>query len=81
MVSTSDEAATAYGLIAETIEYPEDRSWVAFTLRPQARWHDGKPITAEDVIFTFDILKSKGAPQYAAYWQDVPRRRSSASAR
>ena len=71
MFSTNDEAATSYGLIAETIETPKDRSWAIFTLRPQARWHDGKPITADDVVFSFDILKSKGAPQYAAYWQDV----------
>ncbi len=66
-----DEAFTAYGLIAETIEWPEDRSWVAFTLRPQAKWHDGTPITPEDVVFSFDILKSKGRPNYAAYYADV----------
>ena len=71
MFSTNDEAATSYGLVAETIEYPKDRSWAVFTLRSQARWHDGQPITADDVVFSFDILKSKGAPQYAAYWQDV----------
>jgi microcin C transport system substrate-binding protein len=71
MFSTNDEAATSYGLVAETIEYPKDRSWAVFTLRPQARWHDGQPISADDVVFSFDILKSKGAPQYAAYWQDV----------
>ena len=58
--ASRDEASTEYGLIAETVEWPDDRSWVAFTLRPQARWHDGSPITVEDVIFTFDILKSKG---------------------
>jgi microcin C transport system substrate-binding protein len=69
--SSRDEASTEYGLIAETIEWPEDRSWVAFTLRPQARFHDGSPITVEDVIFTFDILKSKGAPNYAFYYHDV----------
>ena len=61
--TSRDEASTEYGLIAETIEWPEDRSWVAFTLRPQARWHDGTPITVEDVIWTFDILKAKGLPQ------------------
>src|SRR6185437_1202851 len=66
-----DEAFTVYGLIAETIEWPEDRSWVAFTLRPQAKWHDGTPITPEDVVFSFDILKSKGRPNYAAYYADV----------
>ncbi|TAJ39754.1 MAG: ABC transporter substrate-binding protein [Reyranella sp.] len=69
--NSRDEASTEYGLIAETIEWPEDRSWVAFTLRPQARWHDGSPITVEDVIFTFDILKAKGSPNYAFYYHDV----------
>ena len=66
-----DEAFTVYGLIAETIEWPDDRSWVAFNLRSQARWHDGTPITPEDVVFSFDILKSKGRPNYAAYYADV----------
>ncbi|SKA02144.1 microcin C transport system substrate-binding protein [Enhydrobacter aerosaccus] len=66
-----EEAFTAYGLIAETIEWPEDRSWVAFTLRAQAKWHDGTAITPEDVVFSFDILKSKGRPTYAAYYADV----------
>ena len=69
--ASRDEASTEYGLIAETMEWPDDRSWVAFTLRPQARWHDGSPITVEDVIFTFDILKAKGAPNYAFYYHDV----------
>jgi len=68
---TNDEAATAYGLLAETIETPRDRSWATFTLRAAARWHDGKPVTPEDVVFSFETLKTKGAPQYAAYWQDV----------
>jgi microcin C transport system substrate-binding protein len=43
------KAFSIYGLIAETIEWPEDRSWVAFNLRPEAKWHDGSPITVEDV--------------------------------
>lgn len=66
-----DEAFTVYGLIAETIEVPEDRSWVAFTLRPQAKWIDGTPITIEDVIWSFDTLKTKGPPLYASYYGDV----------
>jgi microcin C transport system substrate-binding protein len=66
-----DEAFTVYGMIAETIEWPDDRSWVAFNLRPQAKWHDGTPITVEDVIFSFEILKTKGLPQYASYYADV----------
>ena len=69
--NSRDEASTEYGLIAETIEWPEDRSWAAFTLRPQARWHDGSPITVEDVIFSLDILKTKGLPNYAFYYNDV----------
>jgi microcin C transport system substrate-binding protein len=66
-----DEAFTVYGLIAEQIEVPEDRSWVAFTLRPEAKWIDGSPITVEDVIFSFDILKAKGPPMFASYYTDV----------
>ena len=52
-------------------EWPEDRAWVAFTLRPQARFHDGTPFTVEDVIWTFDTLKAKGLPNYAFYYGDV----------
>src|SRR5260370_37609722 len=66
-----DEAFTVYGMIAETIEWPDDRSWVAFNLRPQAKWHDSTPITPEDVIFSFEILKAKGPPMYASYYADV----------
>jgi microcin C transport system substrate-binding protein len=70
-VSSDDEPFSQYGLIAETIEIPADRSWVAFTLRPQARFHDGSPITVEDVIWTFDALKTKGRPFYRAYYAQV----------
>ncbi|MFI4999817.1 MAG: extracellular solute-binding protein [Reyranellales bacterium] len=66
-----DEAFTVYGMIAETLEWPDDRSWVAFNLRPQAKWHDGTPITVDDVIWTFETLKAKGPPHYAAYYADV----------
>ncbi len=71
LAGTADEAFTEYGLIAESIEVPDDRSWVAFTLRPEARWHDGKPITVEDVIFSFETLKTKGHPFYRAYYANV----------
>ncbi len=71
MTGSADEAFTAYGLIAESAEVPDDRSWVAFNLRPEARWHDGKPITVEDVIFSFEILKEKGHPYYRAYYANV----------
>ena len=68
---SSDEAFTEYGLLAETIEWPEDRSWVAFTLRDGAVWHDGKKISSEDVIWTFNTLMEKGHPFYKYYYGDV----------
>ncbi len=71
MTGSADEAFSEYGLIAESLEVPADRSWVIFTLRPQARWHDGQPITADDVLFSFDILRTKGHPQYRFYYQSV----------
>ncbi len=71
MTSSLDESDSFYGLIAESIEIPRDRSWVAFTLRPEARFHDGSPITTEDVIFSFEMLKTKGHPFYRGYYADV----------
>src|SRR5215470_6016513 len=53
---TNDEASTEYGLLAESIEVPPDRAWAIFTMRADARWHDGKPVTPDDVIFSFNIL-------------------------
>ncbi len=71
MQNSWDEPFTLYGIIAESIEMPEDKSWVAFNLRPEARWADGKPITAEDVVWTFNTLRDKGQPFFRAYWHDV----------
>ncbi len=68
---SSDEAFTEYGLLAATIEWPDDRSWVAYTLRQEARWHDGKKITADDVVWTFNTLMEKGHPFYKYYYADV----------
>lgn len=70
-VASEDEPFTRYGLIAETIEWPEDRSWVIFTLRPEACWHDGRPITVEDVIFSLETLKTKGQPFYRFYYASI----------
>ena len=70
-VKSDDEPFTQYGLLAETIEVPEDRSWVKFRLRPEARFHDGKPVRAEDVVFTFNTLREKGHPLFRVYWADV----------
>ncbi|MGB0681123.1 MAG: extracellular solute-binding protein [Magnetovibrionaceae bacterium] len=71
LTSAADEAFTQYGEIAETMEVPEDRSWIIFNLRSEARWHDGKPMTAEDVVWTFNTFKIKGSPQLQFYYKDV----------
>ncbi len=71
MHSAADEAFSQYGQLAQSVEMPKDRSWVAFTLRAQARWHDGKPVTVEDVIYSFDLLVKKGTPFYRFYYGNV----------
>jgi microcin C transport system substrate-binding protein len=71
LAGSADEPFSEYGLIASTIEVPDDRSWVIFTLRPQARWHDGKPISVEDVIWSLNILKTKGQPFFRFYYGSV----------
>ena len=71
MTASADEPFTEYCLLCETIEMPENRSWVIFNLRPEARWHDGKPVTADDVVWTFDTLKTKGHPSFRAYYASV----------
>ncbi len=71
MVGAADEPFSEYGLLAKTVQTPADRSWVAFELRPEARWHDGKPVTADDVVWSFETLLAKGAPTYRFYYQSV----------
>ena len=71
MAGSADEPFSQYGLLAESITVPEDRSWVQFRLRPEARWHDGKPVTADDVIWTFETLLTKAVPFYRGYYGDV----------
>ncbi len=71
LASSADEPFTQYGLIAESIEVPRDRSWAVFTLRPQARWHDGKPITVDDVIWSLETLKTRGQPFFRFYYGGV----------
>ncbi|UTW13677.1 extracellular solute-binding protein [Marinobacterium rhizophilum] len=73
MDQTADEPFSQYGLLAESVTLPEDRRWVTFKLRDNARFSDGAPVTAEDVIFTFDILRSKGSPFYGAYYAGIDR--------
>ncbi len=65
-----DEVSTEYGLLAESVSHPDDYSWVTYRLRAEAKWHDGKPVTPEDVIFSLDSFK-KNSPQYSAYYSHV----------
>lgn len=72
MAGSMDESSTEYGLIAEWLSYPDDYSSVTYKLRDAARWHDGKPITVEDVIFSLNTLKEHN-PHYAQYYANVVR--------
>jgi microcin C transport system substrate-binding protein len=65
-----DEVSTEYGLLAEAVRYPDDHSAVTYRLRANARWHDGKPVTPDDVLYSFDVLK-KNSPFYGAYYRHV----------
>ena len=71
LTASADEPFTEYGLIAESLEVPDDRSWVIFNLRPDARWHDGKPITADDVVWSFNTLITKGRSFFRFYYRNV----------
>lgn len=66
-----DEPFSLYGLLAETIETPPDRSWVAFRLRPEARFSDGTPVTVDDVVYSLETLRDKGRPNYRTYYSKV----------
>jgi microcin C transport system substrate-binding protein len=71
MVQSLDEAFSMYGLVAQTIEIAADNSWVQFELRPEARFSDGSGVTAADVVFSFNILVTKGSPLYRIQFADV----------
>ncbi len=71
MTPAMDEGSTHYGLLAEWTERAEDFSWVAFRLRDEARWHDGKPVTVTDVQKSYELLTTKGRPHYRFYYQNV----------
>ena len=71
MAGSDDEPDAVYALVAERIEYPEDRMYAVFTLNPAARFADGSPVTAEDVVFSFDVLREKGHPSYRVTLQGV----------
>ena len=72
MEQSYDEPFSMYALLAEAIEYDKnDKSWVAFHINKKAKWHDGKPVTAEDVVWSFNTFMEKGAPFFKAYYGDV----------
>ncbi|WP_045002491.1 ABC transporter substrate-binding protein [Bradyrhizobium sp. LTSP857] len=70
MTRAQDEVATEYGELAESAQHPDDFSWVIYRLRKEARWHDGKPVTPEDVIFSLETFKQQ-SPMYASYYRHV----------
>ncbi|MFZ0099278.1 MAG: extracellular solute-binding protein [Gemmobacter sp.] len=64
LTGTSDEIGAAYCLLCETLEYPEDRAWVIFNLRPEAKFSDGTPLTADDVLFSYETFLAKGLTDF-----------------
>jgi peptide/nickel transport system substrate-binding protein len=71
MARSGDEPFSLYGLIAQSVEVPDDRSSITFHLRPEARFSDGAPITPEDVLFSHQILKEKGFPYHRSHYAKV----------
>ena len=71
MKQSADEAFSLYGLVAESVDISEDRTVVKFHINPNARFSDGSLITADDIIFSFNVLRDKGIPMYRAYYRDV----------
>ena len=78
METAQDEVGTEYGLLAEAVRHPPDNSAVTYRLRQEARWHDGRPVTAADVIFSFETLKAN-SPQYAFYYKNVAKAEETAA--
>src|SRR5581483_322725 len=70
MAPSLDEPASVYGLVAEAVSYPPDFSWVSFRLRAEARWHDGRPLLPEDVLFSLNAFKTYH-PQLSVYYRHV----------
>jgi microcin C transport system substrate-binding protein len=70
MTSSEDEVSANYGLLAEAVRYPDDYSWVSYRLREGARWHDGEPVTAEDVVWSFEQTVANN-PQREFYYRHV----------
>ncbi|MFV0409585.1 MAG: extracellular solute-binding protein [Paracoccus sp. (in: a-proteobacteria)] len=73
MLRSLDEPFTLYGLLAESVETDPERTWVEFTLRPEARFSDGSPVTIEDVMWSYETLGTQGHPRYRSAWSKVTR--------
>lgn len=71
LIGSADEPDSAYGLVAESLEYPESRDWVVFNMRPEATFSDGEPVTAQDVVFSYNVLLEEGAPSYRIALRDI----------
>jgi peptide/nickel transport system substrate-binding protein len=71
MTRALDEPFSLYGLLAESIETPDDRSWVSFVLRPEARFSDGRPVTVDDVVFSLELLRDHGRPNHRDFYSKV----------
>ena len=71
MMRSLDEPFTLYGLLAESVETDPGRTWVEFTLRPEAQFSDGSPVTVEDVMWSYETMGTKGHPRYTAVWAKV----------
>ena len=71
MARAYDEPFTLYGLIAETVETPPDRTWVEYNLHEGAKFSDGTPITVDDVIFSYEVLRDRGRPNHRSYYKKV----------
>lgn len=70
MTGSLDEPDAMYGLVAHTIEYPESREWAIFHMRPEAEFSDGTPVTAHDVVFSYEVLRDQGRPAYRVLFND-----------
>ena len=73
MHGSEDELATYYGRLADTIEVADDYSWVAYTLRSNAHWHDGAPVTMDDILWTFEQYKNTAGITWRSAWSDIER--------
>ncbi len=71
MTGSADELSAVYGLIAETVEYPEDKSWAVFNLRPEAKFSNGTPITANDFVFAFNTIRDHGRPFLQSFYEEI----------